>query len=295
MFNKPTLIINPPNSGLIQQLRAITNNAIAIVLTTFILMACGGGGSGKEMAVVEPPTALHTTVPGAYLGSLDGKEWVSILIRSAENSSNFSNFYGMHYNSPDPDIYSASGEIFDLKNTSINRINFFPNTSGTVRSGSGTFTNLGHSTIRAVFNFPVTGLEQEKNVAVNASVPSTYQYNLPANLANVQGVWQGRWSYGVGFADNFALNISAQGTMTSASAFQQDCLFTKSSLRPNFDGTNLFTFTLAIPNATQCSLKNQILNGAAFVTISPVVGKSSRLYIIGVTSDGKGVSFRSDR
>ncbi len=295
MFNKPILIINPPNSGLIQQLCAIANSVIAIVLSTFILLACGGGGSSKEMAMIEPPTALPPTVPGAYLGSLDGKEWVSILIRFTENSSSVSNFYGMHYNSPDPDIYSASGEIFDLKNTSINRINFFPNTSGTVRSGSGTFTNLGHSTIRAVFNFPVTGLEQEKNVSINASIPSTYQYNTPANLANVQGVWQGRWSYGVGFADNFTLNISTQGTITSASAFQQDCLFTQSSLKPNFDGTNLFTFTLSIPNATQCSLKNQILNGAAFVTTSPVVGKSSRLYIIGITSDGRGVSFLSDR
>lgn len=295
MFNEPILIIKAPDSGLIQQLRAIANNVIAIALSTFILLACGGGGSSKEMAVIEPPTALPPSVPGAYLGSLDGKEWVSILIRSTENSSSVSNFYGMHYNSPDPDIYSASGEIFDLKNTSINRINLYPNTSGIVRSGSGTFINLGNSTIRAVFNFPVTGLEQEKNVSINASIPSTYQYNIPANLANVQGVWQGRWSYGVGFADNFTLNISTQGTITSASAFQQDCLFTQSSLRPNFDGTSLFTFTLAIPNATQCSLKNQILNGAAFVTISPVVGKSSRLYIIGVTSDGRGVSFRSDR
>lgn len=295
MFNKPILIINPPNSGLIQQLCAIANNVIAIVLSTFILLACGGGGSSKEMAMIEPPTALPPTVPGAYLGSLDGKEWVSILIRFTENSSSVSNFYGMHYNSPDPDIYSTSGEIFDLKNTSINRINFYPNTSGIVRYGSGTFINLGNSTIRAVFNFPVTGLEQEKNVSINASIPSTYQYNTPANLANVQGVWQGRWSYGVGFADNFTLNISTQGTITSASAFQQDCLFTQSSLKPNFDGTNLFTFTLAIPNATQCSLKNQILNGAAFVTTSPVVGKSSRLYIIGITSDGRGVSFLSDR
>jgi hypothetical protein len=77
--------------------------------------------------------------------------------------------------------------------------------------------------------------------------------------------------------------------------FQQDCALTQGMLAPNFDGTNLFTFSVTIPTATQCSLKSQTLNGAAFVTTSPVAGKSQRLYLIGVTTDGRGISYRADR
>jgi hypothetical protein len=78
-------------------------------------------------------------------------------------------------------------------------------------------------------------------------------------------------------------------------SFQQDCVLTQGILAPNFDGTNLFTFSVTIPTATQCSLKSQTLNGAAFVTTSPVAGKSQRLYLLGVTTDGRGISFRADR
>ena len=229
------------------------------------------------------------------MASLNGKDWVGILLRTTGGSGAVTNFYGLHYNATDPDLYSGSGLITGTTSALLTRVFYYPNISGAVRTGTGTISNLGNGTIRAALSFPATGIEQGKDVTVAASQPSTYQYNLPANLSSIQGAWQGRWSYGLGFVDNFNLNISGQGELTTSLAFQQDCLLTQSLLTPNFDGTNLFTFTLTIPNATQCSLKSQTLNGAAFVTNSPVAGKTQRLYIVGVTTDGRGISFKADR
>jgi hypothetical protein len=70
---------------------------------------------------------------------------------------------------------------------------------------------------------------------------------------------------------------------------------TQGILAPNFDGTNLFTFSVTIPTSTQCALKGQTLNGAAFISTSPMAGKTQRLYIIGVTTDGRGISYKADR
>ncbi len=268
-----------------------------VFMSAILLSACGGGGS-SDVAAADPPAPPITTpltVPGAYVASLNGKDWAGILLRTTGGSGAVTNFYSLHYNATDPDLYSGSGLITGTTSALLTRVFYYPNISGAVRTGTGTISNLGNGTIRAALSFPATGIEQGKDVTVAASQPSTYQYNLPANLSSIQGAWQGRWSYGVGFVDNFNLNISGQGEVTTSLAFQQDCLVTQSLLTPNFDGTNLFTFTLTIPNATQCSLKSQTLNGAAFVTNSPVAGKTQRLYIVGVTTDGRGISFKADR
>lgn len=268
-----------------------------VFMSAILLSACGGGGSSDVVAAdpPAPPITTPLTVPGAYVASLNGKDWVGILLRTTGGSGSVTNFYGLHYNATDPDLYSGSGLITGTTSALLTRVFYYPNISGAVRTGTGTINNLGNGTIRAALSFPATGVEQGKDVTVAASQPSTYQYNVPANLSSIQGAWQGRWSYGVGFVDNFNLSISGQGELTTSLAFQQDCLLTQSLLTPNFDGTNLFTFTLTIPNATQCSLKSQTLNGAAFVTNSPVAGKTQRLYIVGVTTDGRGISFKADR
>ena len=274
--------------------RSLTQSTVFIC--ALMLSACGGGSSG--LPAEEPPSPPITsplTVPGAYLASLNGKDWVSILLRTASGSGSVTNFYSLHFIATDPDIYSGSGLITGTTSALLPRIFYYPNISGTVRTGTGTIDNLGNGAIRTSLSFPAIGLEQAKELTVAASQPSTYANNLPANLNSIQGTWKGRWSYGLGFIDNFSVNISGQGELTTSLAFQQDCLLTQGQLTPNFDGTNLFNFALAIPNATQCSLKSQTLNGAAFVTNSPIAGKTQRLFIVGVTPDGRGISFKADR
>ena len=264
-----------------------------------LLTACGGGNttdtSAPEAPVATSPTPAPLIAPGAYVASLNGKDWVAVLLPTTQGSGAVTNFYGLYYNAADPDLFSGSGMITGTNSATLSRVFVYPNISATTRAGSGTISNLGNGVVRAALSFPATGLEQGKDISVAASAPSNYKYNTPANLGNVQGSWQGRWSYGIGYVDNFSLNISGQGDISTSATFQQDCQLTLGALSPNFDGTNLFTFTLTIPNATQCSLKSQTLNGAAFVTNSPVAGKTQRLYIVGVTTDGRGISFKADR
>ena len=275
----------------------------ALLAVICLLVGCGGGSSNAPVVPETPVPAEPSTpvisapliAPGAYMASINGKEWVSMLLPTTQGSGTVTNFYGLHYNATDPDVFSGSGTIAGSNSATLSRVFVYPNISAAVRTGTGTISNLGNGVVRATLSFPSIGTEQGKDINVAASAPSNYKYNTPANLSSVQGSWQGRWSYGFGYVDNFSLSISAQGALASSLSFQQDCLLTQGTVVPNFDGTNLFSFSVTIPTATQCSLKGQTLNGAAFLTTSPVAGKTQRLYIVGVTTDGRGISYKADR
>ena len=274
------------------------------LLSLLTLTGCGGGSTGP--AIVEetttttpsptiPAPVIPLITPGAYVASLNGKDWVAMLLPTTQGSGTVTNFYGLHYNAADPDLFSGSGIITSTSSANLSRAFVYPNITAAARTGTGSLTYVGNGAVRANLSFPSTGLEQGKDINVVASPPSNYKYNTAPTLSSAQGTWQGRWSYGFGSVDNFNLSISSQGNVSSSMSFQQDCVLTQGILAPNFDGTNLFTFSVTIPTATQCSLKSQTLNGAAFVTTSPVAGKSQRLYLLGVTTDGRGISFRADR
>jgi hypothetical protein len=270
-----------------------------MLLTVLALVGCGGGSSGgtavQDTTAPTTPSTTPLIAPGAYVASLNGKDWVAMLLPTTQNSGAVANFYGLHYNATDPDLFSGSGTITETNLANLTRVFVYPNISAAVRTGSGTIANLGNGVMRASLSFPSTGLEQGKDLTVAASAPSNYKYNTPATISSVEGTWQGRWSYGFGYVDNFTLTISSKGDVTSSTSFQQDCVLTQGAVAPNFDGTNLLTFSVTIPTATQCSLKSQTLNGAAFVSTSPVAGKTQRLYLLGVTTDGRGISYKADR
>ena len=289
------LHLNPPHFKPFGRLAMAT-----LLLTALALAGCGGGSSGDTVAQdttasITPSITEPLIAPGAYVASLNGKDWVAMLLPTTQNSVAVANFYGLHYNATDPDLFSGSGTIKDTNLATLTRVFVYPNISAAVRTGSGTIANLGGGVMRASLSFPSTGLEQGKDLTVAASAPSNYKYNTPATISSVEGTWQGRWSYGFGYVDNFPLTISSKGEVSSSTSFQQDCVLTQGAVAPNFDGTNLFTFSVTIPTATQCSLKSQTLNGAAFVITSPVAGKTQRLYLLGVTTDGRGISYKADR
>jgi len=271
-----------------------------LLLTALALAGCGGGSSGGTVAqdttaAITPTITEPLIAPGAYVASLNGKDWVAMLLPTTQKPGTVANFYGLHYNATDPDLFSGSGTISETNLATLTRVFVYPNITAAVRTGSGTIANLGGGVMRASLSFPSTGLEQGKDLTVAASAPSNYKYNTPATISSVEGTWQGRWSYGFGYVDNFPLTISSKGDVSSSTSFQQDCVLTQGAVTPNFDGTNLFTFSVTIPTATQCSLKSQTLNGAAFVITSPVAGKKQRLYLLGVTTDGRGISYTADR
>ncbi len=263
------------------------------------LIGCGGGGSGESgVNPIGPPDTpyVSTINPGAYWGTVNSKDWITILLPTEPAINGVTQYYALHYNATDPDIYSGSGRIAGVNAATLSKVTLFPDNAKPLRTGTGAVTSLSATVMRTTLNFPAAGTEIEKNLSFDHSPPSDYNFTLPASLASVQGAWTGRWSYSVGAADNFTLNVSAQGDVTSSMAFQQDCRLSQGRLAPNFDGINLLSFAVSIPNATVCtSFGGQSLTGAAFVSTSPVAGKTQRLYLVGVTSDGRGISFKADR
>jgi len=274
---------------------------MALFALASLIVGCGGGsGSSSSTDASNASSGSSSTssppqlLPGAYVASLFDKDWVGMLLPTKTGTSTTYQFLGLHFNGSDPDIYSGSSGVVSAT-TALPLVYVYPNISAAVRTGSGTLSQLGNNVVLASLVFPATGLELAKSIGVAASPPNNYKYNTPASLSTVQGNWSGRLAYSVGFAENFAMSISSAGAISTAMPFQQDCVLSNAKLEPNFDGTNLFSLSLSIPTATQCSLKSQTLNGAAFVTASPLAGKTQRLYLVGVTTDGRGISFKADR
>jgi hypothetical protein len=274
---------------------------MALFALASLIVGCGGGsGSSSSTDASNASSGSSSTssppqlLPGAYVASLFEKDWVGMLLPTKTGTSTTYQFWGLYYNGSDPDIYSASSNVVSAT-TALPLVYVYPNISAAVRTGSGTLSQLGNNVVLTSLAFPAAGLELAKSINVAASPPNNYKYNTPASLSTVQGNWTGRLGYSVGFAENFSMSISSAGAISTAMSFQQDCVLSNAKLAPNFDGTNLFSLSLSIPTATQCSLKSQTLNGAAFVTASPLAGKTQRLYLVGVTTDGRGISFKADR
>ena len=152
-----------------------------LLLTMLTLTGCGGGSSSGSTVLVDttvptdptsPAPATPLIAPGAYLASLNGKDWVGMLLRTTQSSGAVTNFYGLHYNATDPDLYSGSGLIAGTTSANLTRVMVYPNISAAVRTGTGTISNLGNGVVRAVLSFPATGLEQGKDLTVAASPPS---------------------------------------------------------------------------------------------------------------------------
>ena len=279
--------------------------AVLFIALTTLLSACGGGGtSGSPSA---PPTTPNLSVfmaPGAYEAEgevkvnniLETYLWVAMLLPTKQGNTTVTNFYGLSYKNKDinqvPDLYSGSGLFTNVNSASFTRLSVYPNTSAVLQTGSGTLSNLGNGLVQAQLSFPDAKINDR---TVAAGAPGNATYNTSGNLNSVKGSWNGRWSYGVSSRGEFPLNISAQGDISTSQTFQQDCLLTDGKLTPSDNRPNLLTFTMTIPDATQCLLRKQTLSGAAFVTASPVAGKTQRLYIAGVTTDGRGISYIADR
>jgi hypothetical protein len=292
--------------------------AVMFIALTTLLSACGGGGtSGSSSANSATPTTTTPSgliAPGAYIteapnGMAPDKTylWVVMLLPTMQGSSAVTNFYGLFFDKntnqpsyinsnppiPVPDLYSGAGLLTNVNSASFTRLSVYSNTSAVLQTGSGTLSlSEFNGLVEAKLRFPDAGSNDR---TVSAGAPSNATYNTSGNLNSVNGSWKGRWSYGVSPADEFPLNISAQGDISTSQNFQQYCKLTEGKLAPSAYSSNLLTFTLKIPAATQCLLGNETLNGAAFVTASPVAGKTQRLYIAGVTTDGRGISYIADR
>jgi len=294
-------------------------HAIALsILTALFLSACGGGTSTTSVAdptdpsnitpdpitppVVNPNTST-TVSPGVYAALWNGKEITSIVMRTSNAANDTAQLYALQFNSPDPDIYAGTAKGIGTNTATIGNLTYFQNVSGTLRAGTAALSVPSAGLLKTVVSYAATSTEGARDLTWYANPDNALKLDTPATASQLVGRWTGRWTYAFGFVENFSLTFTADPSATepnklsttSSTFFQQDCQMTLGEAKPALGGVNLFTVSFKVPSATQCFLKNQTLTGVAYVTSSPVAGKTQRLQWLAVAPDGRGVSFRADR
>jgi hypothetical protein len=305
-MSKPSLIIH-------QQAKPASlvawRQLVLCLVSSILLVACGGGSSTSTLAdpsdpsnppsitppVVNPNTST-TVSPGVYTALANGKEITSIVMRTSATNAAAAQLYALQFNSPlDPDIYSGSLSGIGSNSANISNLAYFQNVSGALRTGTANLTVPSAGLLKTSVSYTATATEGARDLTWYANPDSRLKLETAATLGVVQGRWVGRWSYAYGYIENFSLSISDTGVATSSMTFQSDCQISNGAVAPAVGGVNLFSVSFNVPNATQCFLKSQNMTGVAYVTSSPLPGKSQRLQWLAVAPDGRGVSFRADR
>ena len=255
------------------------------------LIGCGGGGGGST-----PPVApTSTLIKGLYSGTLGNKEVVSVVTPGLE-------FFALHFNTPNnPDIYSGKLNFGLNGAASTTGDGLRANVSGSLRSGTASFTNGSLDAYSGSLNL---ASQLALELTLTAPLSGTYQVSHQPSLSELQGRWQGIWSDGGTTTGTesapFSIDISNRGAMTLLGVgLVNSCQYT-ASISPQADA-NIFTVVLTIPVLTGCvrtvdKPSGVVLNGVAVIYKSPVVGKISRLDLVVVDgATGSGLSFRGDR
>jgi hypothetical protein len=270
---------------------------IAIGFSSWMVLgitACGGG-SGPSAPVPPDVPVVTLMTPGAYENEGSVKNWAIILLPSDPASANGANFFALNYKTDGPDIYSGTGQITGNNSASLTQIKLHPYAAA-VRTGSASLNSVNTGQVQAILDFPVSGSGNTPVIDLTLRTPEGYVDSNTASLAAVQGDWpQGILSFGT-TNNTFSINVSSTGDVSSYMNFAGDCRFALGNLKADFTGTNLFKFTATISSGTNCnSWANQSVTGAGFVRPNTEPGKTQRLYLVGVTTDGRGISFKADR
>jgi len=305
-MSTPSLIFQP--QAKLTSLGAWRRVVFSLV-ASLLLVACGGGSSTSTVAstsdpinpssttppVINPNTSTFVS-PGVYTALSNGKEITSIVMRTSATNAAAAQLYALQFNSPlDPDIYSGSLSGIGSNSANISNLAYFQNVSGTLRTGTANLTVPSAGLLKTSISYTATATEGARDLTWYANPDSRLKLETAATLETVQGRWVGRWSYAYGYIENFSLSISDTGVATSSMTFQSDCQISNGAVAPAVGGVNLFSVSFNVPIATQCFLKSQVMTGVAYVTSSPLPGKSQRLQWLAVAPDGRGVSFRADR
>jgi hypothetical protein len=265
----------------------------AVLLAT--LTSCGDNiSSNVSLSSNTNNLALNNFVTTGIFNDKDEK-FTSILINSTEESNSQVLFYALQYNNLDPDIFS--GTLSDLGLVTVSSSNLVhQNTSGILRSGIANLSADSNTSFTATINFPANSVGA-KVLTLNPKLlpESTFKFETPALMSAIGGNWTGRLSYGKGSSDDYRITITPSGEVSASQLFDLECQLSQASFIPSPSKVNLFIVKAQIPNATQCFLKNERLKGVAYVTTSPIAGKTERIEWVATAADGRGISFRADR
>ena len=279
--------------------------AVAVgLLVSCVLMGCGGGGSSSSSSGSGTPTSQVNL--GVYTTSStnisSGKD-LTLIINSNSASSTNGLFYALQFNSlatqvQQPDIFSGSVAGIGNTTASISSLTEFSTDLNTLKSGA------------ASFSFPT---QDKLKVDVTPQSGSAIQWSDATSIAldttnSLVGTWTGNLYYPTAASVPLTIAFTSQPTFSDPNNLVISnlqfsgtaCNITNGNATPSLSSVNLYNLSMSIANATGCVLRDDIakpgsLTGVAYVTTSPVEGKTKRLQWVAITSEGRGLSFRADR
>lgn len=220
-----------------------TVGTLALSSLVAALAACGGGGGDSGSSGLGP------SAEGVYGGTLTGSTSSAFQMLVLENGE-----YWALYGTSTPSAFFVAGFIQgsgtsnngSFTSSNARDFGFAPSVSGTV-SASYTATPTIAGTVSS----------SQGNVGFSggAIAGSLYNYNTPATLPTVAGVWSLTEISGEGLA----LNVATNGTFTAASTL--GCNFS-GTIAPRPSGKNVFNVTLTF-GAAPCALPGTAATGIA--------------------------------
>jgi hypothetical protein len=235
-------------------------NLLACVIGASLLAACGGGGGDDDNS---PPTlqgVWDTTLSpsgdtGGALVLEDGTLWA--------------------FSGPSTSIDALYQGVVNVNAGALSSANmrlFFTNTGQVANVGnvSGSLSANAFSLIGS------TAAGTETVNATRSPADATYNYDTPAQLADVQGSWTGAFSTG----DTGVVTVQANGSFSSTTS--AGCSFTGTAT-PRASGKNVFNISLTFGPAP-CLLPNVSGSGVALASRA-AGGNPAALIVMATTND----------
>lgn len=277
------------------------------LLITSILMGCGGGGSssGSSGSGAGPNTPTSQVSLGVYttsISNLSGNKDLTLIINSDSASNTNGFFYALQFNSStnqvqQPDIFSGSIAGIGSTTASISSLTEFSTYLDTLKYGAASFSYPTQDRLKVVVS--------ESGNTVDWSDATSITLDTTNSLA---ATWTGNLYYPAGgVTPNLSITFTSSPTSSDSSnlsftvpQFGNTCPTISGNATPSPSDANLYNLSMNLTNNTGCVLRANSgnpgsLTGVAYVTSSPVAGKTKRLQWVAITSQGRGLSFRADR
>jgi hypothetical protein len=277
------------------------------LMISSLLVGCGGGGSSSSDTVSDSgsgsvsgpgqqnpaPTVNSGVYTTSFVNSSGSQKALTLVINSDASNSTEGRFYGWQFNSPEatgeqPDIFSGTILGLGSPTSSVLSLKEFSTFKDTLKDGAATFTTPTQGKLKVDVSQSGNTIQWSDAVGVTLDTTNSLVGTWTGNLYFPEAV--APFTVSITFSSNLSFtDIQFGGTCRTSNG---------SSLSSSVTG--MYNLSMDLANATGCVLRNDYrkpgsLSGVAYVTTSPVAGKTKRLQWVAITSEGRGLSFRADR
>jgi len=245
------------------------------MVSALSLTACGGGGGGSNGPAT---TSANAAQQGLYAGSTSSTVASSFRLLVLDGGSVWA-IYGADANSGLIDASFINGTLGFSANNAVSSDDLRDFGSGPSEGGNLRGTFDGASLISGTVGYS----DGSDTFAVSQTNSSIYDYNTPAQVSDLAGVWSVKLDTG----ETGSLNFSNTGVLGGTAS--SGCTFTGQAT-PRPSGKNVFNVTVTFTGAA-CYLPGRTASGIAITyavtggrQLVVAVNESSRQ--LGVTAFG---------